>query len=419
MKKTVAVTGIGVVSPLGSDIPTLWDNLIHGISGIESIEAFSSLPVTFGGPAKGFDPARFLSLKEMRHMDRYVQMAVATSLDAYNQSGLAPDTYPKHRIGVIMGTGAGGLSTLEEQIPIFETRGPRKVSPFTVTMFIPNIASGEVAMRIKAKGPGMGVSTACATGGHAIALALRLIQAGDADCMIAGGVEAVLTPFSIAAFASVRALSTRNNDPKKACRPFDRDRDGFVMSEGGAALVLEEFSRAKARGAQILGIICGMGMSQDAYHVVAPDPDAESVIYAMEQAIRDAGIAPEDVGYINAHGTSTPLNDKAETFAIKKVFGDYAYSVPISSTKSMTGHLIGGTASLEAVICILAMRNSILPPTINLDNPDPECDLNYIPKEALQKEVSYCLNNSFGFGGQNIVLVIGNDRFCAEPKRFL
>jgi 3-oxoacyl-[acyl-carrier-protein] synthase II len=407
MKKKVAVTGLGIVSSLGSDIPTLWDNLIHGISGIETINEFSDLPVTFGGPAKGFDPSRYLGSKEMRHLDRYAQMALVTGLDAYTQSGIDQDIYPEHRIGVIMGTGAGGMTTIEEQVPIFKTRGPRRVSPLTVPMFITNTASGELAIRIRAKGPGMSVSTACATGGHAIAVALRLIQAGDADCMIAGGVEACLTPFSMAAFAAMRALSTRNDEPKKASRPFDRDRDGFVMSEGGAALVLEEYTRAKERGAEILGTICGVGMSQDAYHIVAPDPEGTAVVYAMEQAIRDAGISLADVGYINAHGTSTPLNDKTETLAIKKVFGENAYDIPVSSTKSMTGHLIGGTASLETVICMLSLKNATLPPTINLDNPDPECDLNYIPNEAINADISYCLNNSFGFGGQNIVLVVG------------
>lgn len=407
MKKKVAVTGLGIVSSLGSDIPTLWDNLIHGISGIETINEFSDLPVTFGGPAKGFDPSRYLGSKEMRHLDRYAQMALVTGLDAYTQSGINPDTYPEHRIGVIMGTGAGGMTTIEEQVPIFKTRGSRRVSPLTVPMFITNTASGELAIRIRAKGPGMSVSTACATGGHAIAVALRLIQAGDTDCMIAGGVEACLTPFSMAAFAAMRALSTRNDEPKKASRPFDRDRDGFVMSEGGAALVLEEYTRAKERGAEILGTICGVGMSQDAYHIVAPDPEGTAVVYAMEQAIRDAGISLADVGYINAHGTSTPLNDKTETLAIKKVFGENAYDIPVSSTKSMTGHLIGGTASLETVICMLSLKNATLPPTINLDNPDPECDLNYIPNKAISADISYCLNNSFGFGGQNIVLVIG------------
>jgi 3-oxoacyl-[acyl-carrier-protein] synthase II len=407
MKKTVVVTGIGVVSPLGSDVETLWENLIHGISGIEPIEELKGLPITFGGPAKGFDPARYLGPKEIRHMDRYTQMAVSCGLDACSHARLNADSYPEHRVGVLMGTGSGGMSTLEEQIPIFHTKGHRRVSPLTVPMYIPNIASAELAMKIKFKGPGMGVSSACATGGHALAVAMRLIQANDADCMIAGGVEACLTPFSVAAFASMRALSTRNDEPAKASRPFDRDRDGFVIAEGGAALVLEDLDKARARGAKIFAVLCGAGMSQDAYHLVAPDPEGTAVVYAMERALEDAGISQSDIGYINAHGTSTPLNDKTETLAIKKVFGKRAYSIPISSTKSMTGHLIGGTASLETAICILAMNAGMLPPTINLDNPDPQCDLNYIPGQAIKAEVSYCMNNAFAFGGQNVALVMG------------
>jgi len=299
------------------------------------------------------------------------------------------------------------MTTVEEQFPIYYVKGHRRVSPLTVPMFIPNIASAELAMKLRVKGPGMGISSACATGGHALAVAMRLIQAGDADCMIAGGVEACLTPFSVAAFASMRALSTRNDDPTRASRPFDKDRDGFVISEGGAALVLEDLEKAKARGAEVLAVLAGAGMSQDAYHLVAPDPEGGAVPHAMNRALEDSGIGPADIGYINAHGTSTELNDKIETYAIKKVFGRRAYEIPISSTKSMTGHLIGGTASLEAAICILSMREGMLPPTINLDNPDPECDLNYIPNKALKASVSYCLNNAFAFGGQNAVLVIG------------
>jgi 3-oxoacyl-[acyl-carrier-protein] synthase II len=407
MKKTVVVTGIGVVSPLGSDVNTLWENLIHGISGIEPIEELKGLPVTFGGPAKGFDPARYLGPKEIRHMDRYTQMALSCGLDACNHARLNADSYPEHRVGVLIGTGSGGITTLEEQIPIFNTKGHRRVSPLTAPMYIPNIASAELAMKIKSKGPGMGLSSACATGGHALAVAMRLIQAGDADCMIAGGVEACLTPFCVAAFAAMRALSTRNDEPQKASRPFDRDREGFVIAEGGAALVLEDLDMAKARGAKILAVLCGAGMSQDAYHLVAPDPEGTAVVYAMERALEDAGISKSDIGYINAHGTSTPLNDTTETLAIKKFFGELAYAIPISATKSMTGHLIGGTASLETAICILAMNAGMLPPTINLDNPDPQCDLNYIPGNAIKAEVSYCMNNSFAFGGQNVALVIG------------
>ncbi len=342
-------------------------------------------------------------------MDRYTQMALSCGLDAYASAGLGSDAYPDRRIGVLMGTGAGGMATIEEQIPLFHEKGPRRVSPLTVPMFIPNIASAELAMKIGARGPGMGLSSACATGAHALAVAMRLVQAGDTDCMIAGGVEACLTPFSVSAFASMRALSTRNDDPARACRPFDRDRDGFVMSEGGAALVLENLETARARGAQVMAVLKGAGMSQDAYHLVAPDPEGKAVVYAMERALQDAGVPAEAIGYINAHGTSTPLNDKTETLAIRKVFGKRAYDVPVSSTKSMTGHLIGGTASLETAICILALTHGVLPPTINLDNPDPQCDLNYIPGRAIKADVAYCMNNAFAFGGQNAVLIIGKE----------
>ncbi|HOJ13939.1 MAG TPA: beta-ketoacyl-ACP synthase II [Deltaproteobacteria bacterium] len=407
MKKRVAVTGIGVVSPLGCDCTTLWDNLTNGVSGIEPIDELAGLPVTFGGRARGFDPGKYLGPKEIRRMDRYAQMAVTCALDAWAQSGLGRNDYPAHRVGVLVGTGAGGISTLEEQIPVYVEKGPRRVSPFTVPMFIPNIASAEVSMKLKAQGPGMGLSTACATGGHALAVAARLIQAGDADCMVAGGVEACLTPFSISAFASMRALSTRNDEPSRASRPFDRDRDGFVMAEGGAVFVLEDREAARARGAQILGEIMGAGMSQDAYHITAPEPEAQAVVFAMERALEDAGVSPGDIGYINAHGTSTQLNDVTETLAVKKVFGGLAYRIPMSSTKSMTGHLIGGTAGIETAVCILAMRNGVIPPTINLDNPDPQCDLDYVPHQARPAEIACCLNNSFAFGGQNVVLVLG------------
>ena len=408
--KKIAVTGLGVVSPLGSDIQILWDNLIEAQSGIESIDAFADLPVTIGGPLKGFDPSRYLGKKELRHLDRYSQMAVTAGLDAYHHSDLGGDFYSPYKTGVLIGTGSGGVNTLESQIAAFNNRGPKRVSPMTAPMFIGNSASAELAMRIQAKGPGMGIASACATGGHALAVSMRLIASGDADCMVTGSVEACLTPFAISAFAAMRALSTRNNEPEKASRPFDADRDGFVMSEGGAVLVLEDYQKAKDRGANIRAVLYGAGMTQDAYHIVAPDPDGSAVVYAIQKAIADAGISPFDIGYINAHGTSTTLNDKAETQAIKKVFGKTAYEIPVSSTKSMTGHLIGGAASLETVICVMVMNNGMIPPTINLDNADPECDLNYVPNKALNAEVSYCLNNSFGFGGQNVALIVGKDR---------
>jgi 3-oxoacyl-[acyl-carrier-protein] synthase II len=407
--KSIAVTGIGVVSSLGSDVRTLWDNLTQGSSGIETIPEFSELPVTFGGPAKGFDPGRYLSSKELRTRGQILPDG-ALCLPGCLRPGRAfrgglrsAQVRCAHRIG------GGGITSLEEQIIAFHNRGPRRVSPLTVPMFITNIAPAECAMRIKAKGPGFSLSSACATGGHAIAMAVRLIQAGDADCMAAGGVEAVLMPFGIAAFASMKALSTRNHDPKGASRPFSIDRDGFVMSEGGAVLILERYETAKQRGAEVLALVEGVGMSEDAYHMVAPEPEGTSVAYAIRHALKDAGLSPGDIGYINAHGTSTELNDRIETMAVKQFFGEHAYRIPMSSTKSMTGHPIGGAASLETAICILAMRNSLVPPTINLDNPDPECDLNYVPNRAIPLEFSHCLNNSFGFGGQNVALILGKD----------
>jgi len=405
----IAVTGMGVVSPLGSDVQSLWNALVKGVSGIERIDALEGLPVNIGGPAKGFDPTRCLSRKDLRHMDRFSQFALVASLDALESSNLDKGTYPEGRMGVIIGSGAGGVLTLESQIKNFNEKGARRVSPLTVPMHIINIASGLVAMRIGARGPGMGVSTACATGGHAIAVAARLIQTGDADCMVAGGVEAVLTPFAVSAFAAMKALSTRNNEPGRASRPFDIERDGFVMAEGGAVFVLENMETARKRGAGILAVIKGIGMSQDAYHMVAPHPEGRGAVIAMKRAIEDAGISPEQVDYINAHGTSTPLNDSIETRAIKEVFGDHAYRLKVSSSKSMTGHLIGGAAGLETAICILALNHGVVPPTINLDNPDPECDLDYVPNTAQRLDMKYCMNNAFGFGGQNMSLVIGRN----------
>ncbi|MEA2102428.1 MAG: beta-ketoacyl-ACP synthase II [Thermodesulfobacteriota bacterium] len=403
----IAVTGIGIVSSLGNDMDTLWGNLTEGRSGIIPMDTLHDLPVTFGAPAMGFDPAGYLGKKETRKMDRYALMAVCAAIDACRQAGIEDNVLPTNRVGVIVGTAAGGMATIEQQIDRFSTGGSRHVSPRTIPMFIPNMASAVIARHMGVRGPGMGISTACATGGHAMALASRLIQAGDADCMIAGGVEACLTPFSVSSFASMRALSTRNQDPEHASRPFDRDRDGFVMSEGGAVFVLEGLEHAQKRGAKVLCLIKGVGMSQDAYDMVMPDPKADAVVNAMDAALRDADIKPEKIDYINAHGTSTPLNDKMETFAVKRFFGDHAYKLKISSTKSMTGHPLGGAASLEAAICSLVMSKGIIPPTINLDNPDPQCDLDYVPNQAIQSSVSYCLNNAFGFGGQNVVMVLG------------
>jgi 3-oxoacyl-[acyl-carrier-protein] synthase II len=402
----ISITGMGVVSPLGSTTEDLWNNISLGKSGIRKINSFDGLPVTFGGEATGFDPSKYLGNKDSGRLDRFAQMGVTAGLDAIKQAGIARETYPEFRIGVIIGTGSGGVATYDEQSSVFRDRGPKRVSPLTVPMYIVNMATGYLAIIIGAKGPGMAVASACATGAHALGIAARLIQAGDADCMVAGGVEACLSRFCISGFAAMRALSTRNDNPTGASRPFDKERDGFVISEGGAVFVLEKESAARKRGAPILATLAGFGMTQDAYHMVAPDPEAPAVIYAMQRAVAEAGVNPEQIGYINAHGTSTPLNDKTETVAIKKVFGNHAYKLKVSSTKSMTGHLIGGAAALETAICVLALKNGLLPPTINLNNPDPECDLDYVPNKSVETGTRYCLNNAFGFGGQNACLVL-------------
>ncbi len=403
----IVITGIGVVSPLGCSLDQVWQNMTAGVSGIDTLDHFEGLPVTFGGAAKDFDPERYIGRKELRHMDRYSQMAVTAGLDAAQQAGLV-GAYDPDRVGVMVGTGSGGMDTIEKQVTNFSERGARRISPLAVPMFIVNMASGLLAQHLDVHGPGMCISTACSTGGHSLAMAQRLIQAGDADCMLAGGVEACLTPFGISSFASMRALSTRNDDPRRASRPFDVNRDGFVMGEGGAVFVLEKESAARKRGVRILATLAGSGMSLDAYHMVAPDPDAKAVIAGIKRALEVAGIAPEEIGYVNAHGTSTPLNDRTETYALKQVFGAHAAKLNISSTKSMTGHLIGGTAALETAACIMALNTGVIPPTINLDDPDPDCDLNYTPHQAVEVEgLKYALNNAFGFGGQNVALIIG------------
>lgn len=402
----IAITGMGVVSSLGCDPQTLWNNITRGKTGIGPIEEFDGLPVTFGGRALDFDPTSHLTPRELRHLDRYAQMGVTAGLDACAQSGITTATYPTERIGVIVGTGAGGMGTTEKQMQTFHDRGARRISPVAVPMLIVNMASGTLAQKLEARGPGMAVSSACASGGHALAMACRLIAAGDADCMVAGGVEACLTPFAVSAFAAMKALSTRNDDPLHASRPFDRERDGFVMAEGGAVFVLEKEERARARGAEILGFVRGAGMSQDAYHMVAPDPEGTAVTFAMRRALEDAGLNPEDIGYVSAHGTSTPLNDKTETASIRRVFGDHADRLMVSSTKSMTGHLIGGSPALETALCLKMFATGLVAPTINFEHADPDCDLDYVADGAREAEVTYCMNNAFGFGGQNIILVL-------------
>jgi len=407
MKRRVVITGMGVMSALGRDLETFWNNLIAGKSGVSKIESFdaSDFSTRIAAEIKDFNPEDYIDKKEARRMDRFVQFAVAASLNALQDAKLkiGEDVDPD-RCGVYVGSGIGGLGTWEEQHRILLEKGPKRVSPFFIPMMIANMASGQISMLVGAKGPNSTAVTACATGTHSIGDSFKLIQRDDADIMICGGAEATIRPIGMAGFCALRAMSTRNDEPEKASRPFDIDRDGFVMGEGAGILVLEELEHAKKRGARIYAEVIGYGMSGDAYHMTDPDP--EGAARCMSRAIRDAGIEPSQVDYINAHGTSTPVGDKSETTAIKKALGDHAYKVAISSTKSMTGHLLGAAGGVEAVITGLSLSRGKIAPTINLDNPDPECDLDYVPNVAREANLSIAMSNSFGFGGHNATIVL-------------
>jgi len=401
------VTGIGILCPVGRNASSTWEALIAGKSGIDYITLFDPEPFAtrFAGEVKGFEPTDYVNRKQARHMDRFVQLAVAASSQAVKQAGIQINPGNQDNIGVIIGSGFGGLLTLSEQIRILRERGPDRVSPFLVPMLLADMASAQVSIVLGAKGPNLGTTSACSSGSDAIGTAYEIIRRGDAQAMLAGGSEAAVTPIGIAAFNALRVLSTRNSQPQLASRPFDAERDGFVLSEGAAVLMLEDLSFAQRRGASILAEITGYGVSSDAYHVTQPTEDGEGAVRAMQMALNKAGLATTEIDYINAHGTSTPLNDKMETRAIKTVFGDTAYHIPISSTKSMMGHLLGGAGAVEAAICIMVIQHGIIPPTINLTHPDPECDLDYVPNIARQARVTTALSNSFGFGGHNSVLV--------------
>ncbi len=407
--RRVVVTGLGAITPVGTGVQKFWENLIAGVSGIDIIKRFdpieAGLTVHIAAEVKDFEPERYFDKKEAQKVSDFIKFAVAASEEAIKDSGLLESKYDPYRVGVIIGTGIGGLRDIEEQQKVLMEKGPRRVSPFFIPYGISNMASGLVAIRFGFKGPNYCVVSACATGNHAIGDAMRLIQKGDIDVAIAGGCESAITPLGIAGFAVMRALSTRNHEPQKASRPFDKDRDGFVMGEGAGILVLEEYEHAKARGAKIYAELVGYGATDDAYHITAPCADGEGAYMCMKLALEDAGIRPEDVDYINAHGTSTPLNDKSETLAIKRLFGEHAYRLKISSNKSMIGHLLGAAGAVEAVATVKTIETGIIPPTINLENPDPECDLDYVPNKAIESPVRYALSNSFGFGGTNACLV--------------
>ncbi len=398
---------MGVLCPLGLNLAATWEALIAGKSGIDYITLFDPEPLEtkFAGEVKGFEPADYINRKDTRRMDRFAQLAVAASLQAVKQAGLQINSMNQDNIGVIIGSGIGGLTTLFEQIGVLLGRGPDRVSPFLVPMMICDMAGAQVSIALGLKGPNLCTTSACSSGSDAIGAAYELIKHGDAQAMIAGGSEAIINPIGIAGFNALKAISTRNSEPQLASRPFDAERDGFVIGEGAAALILEDLTFAQRRGANILAEILAYGASADAYHITQPDEEGEGAAKAMQVALDKAGVAATEIDYINAHGTSTPLNDKVETMAIKTVFGDYAYHIPISSTKSMTGHLIGAAGAVEAAICILVIQHGVIPPTINLTHPDPECDLDYVPNVARRAKVTTTLSNSFGFGGHNSVLV--------------
>ena len=407
MSRRVVVTGIGCISPVGNSVKETWEAILAGKSGAGMITHFdaSKHKTRFAAEVKGFDPVALFSAREVRKMDRFTQFAAAVAMEALGQAGLKIDESNRDRIGVVIGTGIGGIGTLLEQAEVMRERGPDRVSPFLVPMMISDSAPGMLAIRFGARGPNMALATACASGNNAIGEALEMIRRGAADVMIAGASEAALVPVAMAGMNVMTALSTRNDDPQTASRPFDKDRDGFLMGEGAGMLILESLEHAQARGAAILGEVTGYGTTDDAHHISAPAENGAGAAMSMKVALENANLETRDIDYINAHGTSTPLNDKSETAAIKTVFGEQAYSIPVSSTKSMTGHLLGASGAIEAVFCLLAIRDEILPPTINYRTPDPECDLDYVPNEPRKASPSHVMSNSFGFGGHNATLI--------------
>jgi 3-oxoacyl-[acyl-carrier-protein] synthase II len=404
--RRVVVTGLGALTPIGNTTDEFWSGLTEGRSGIGPITRFDSTgyPTRIAGEVKGFDELKYVDKKEARRLDPYLKYALACSVMAVEDAGVGTGKVDATRFGVLIGSGIGGITTLLDGQDTLRVRGPDRTSPFLIPMLIVNMAAGLVSMRFGAKGPNSAVVTACATGNHALGDAMRIIQRGEADVMIAGGAEAIIVPLTMAGFCAMKAMSTRNDEPDKASRPFDLNRDGFVCGEGGGVVILEALEHALRRDARIYAEIIGYGMTADAHHMTAPDPDGDGAARAMQSALDDAGLAASDVGYINAHGTSTQYNDRFETLAIKRVFGDHARRVAVSSTKSMTGHLLGAAGGIEAIATVLALHRGVLPPTINYETPDPECDLDYVPNQARKQDVEFALSNAFGFGGTNATL---------------
>jgi len=408
VKRRVVVTGVGLVTPLGTGTDKTWQGLVAGRSGIGPITRFdaSAHATRIAAEVTDFDPLLWFEKKQVRHLDHFVQYAVAAADMAWKESGLLVSEENADRIGVITGCGMGGLPTIEEYRDICKDRGPRRITPFFIPRVIPNMPSGHISMHIGAKGPNLSLSTACAAGTHAVGEAFRHIAYGDCDVAVTGGAESVVCPLAVGGFGSMKALSRRNDDPEAASRPFDRDRDGFIIAEGAGMIILEELESARKRGAVIYAEIVGFGQTSDAYHIAAPPENGEGGARCMAMALRDAGMNPEDISYINAHGTSTPLNDRCETAAIKTVFKEHARKLAISSTKSMTGHMLGGAGGIEAAFMALTLRHGIVPPTINLDNPDPSCDLDYVPHTSRSLQPGAVMSNSFGFGGTNGVVIM-------------
>ena len=406
-KRRVVVTGLGLITPLGLGVDLSWQNLVNGKSGIRKISSFdvSAFPTQIAGEVVNFNPEDYIEFKEVKKMDRFIHFAVAAATLALNDSGLKITDSNSDRVGVLVGSGMGGLHAIEYYHSVLLEKGPRRITPFFIPMLTINLAAGQISIKFGAKGPNSAISTACATGSHSIGDAFKIIQRGDADAVIAGGTEAVITPMAVGGFNAMRAISTRNDEPEKASRPFDVDRDGFVIGEGAGIIILESLHHATDRGAKIYAEIVGYGMTADAYHITSPPPGGEGAARCMTLALKDSGIGHSEVDYINAHGTSTKYGDEIESQAIKAVFREHAYKVAISSTKSMMGHLLGAAGGVEAVISVLSIVNDIALPTINLDNPDPECDLDYIPHKARKMKINYALSNSFGFGGTNACLL--------------
>jgi len=406
-QRRVVVTGLGLISPVGNDKDQFWTAICEGKNGIGRITQIdaSSYTSRIAGEVKGFEPSKYITPKQIRRLDKFTQFAVAAAKMAAEDSSLDMSKEDPYRVGVLVGSGIGGLRVIEQQHTILLSKGPSRISPFLIPMLIANMAPGQIAIELGAKGPNAAEVTACASGSHSIGTALRIIQRGDSEVMIAGGTESCITPLGLGAFCAMNALSKRNDDPEHACRPFDKNRDGFIMAEGAGVVILEELNHALKRNASIYCELIGCGMSADAYHMTAPSPDGKGPAKSMESAIKDAGLKPEDLSYINAHGTSTLLNDKVETIAIKKVLGDSAKKIAVSSTKSMTGHLLGAAGGIEFCVISLAIKNGIIPPTINYQTPDPDCDLDYVPNKARKAKVRVAMSNSLGFGGQNAVLV--------------